>query len=176
MGVDPRILLGNMRLVNPLDFQVSDVDFNVAIKALSRLPRYSGQTKKPYYVAEHEVKLYRKVPNHLRRAALLHDTSEGFGLLDIPNPVKRAINGYSDLEKNMLRVVFQSVNEPWEHMEELEQYDRRICADEMLQVFDEPWYAKLWEPLGNVKVDFWGQRRCETELRKLFIKEGLLSV
>ncbi|MBN9547612.1 MAG: hypothetical protein J0H31_01690 [Alphaproteobacteria bacterium] len=174
MGIDPRILLGNMRLVNPLDFQVTDVDFKVAIRALSRLPRYSGQTTKPYYVAEHEVKLYRKVPKHLRRAALLHDTSEGFGLLDLPNPIKRAIDGYSALEKAMLRVIFLSVNEPWEHMEELEQYDRRICADEMLQVFDTPWNAKFWEPLGGVKVHFWGQRRCETELTKLFVKEGLL--
>ncbi len=173
---DPRILLGNMLLINPLAFQVSDVDFNVSIKAVSRLPRYSGQTVRTYRVAEHLVKLYRKVPKHLRRAALLHDQSEGFGLLDIPHPIKRAIEGYSELEKAMLRVIFAAVDEPWEHMEELEEYDRRICADEMLQVFREPWNAQFWKPLGGVKIEFWGERRCETELRKLFIKEGLLNV
>ncbi|TPL42641.1 hypothetical protein [Mesorhizobium sp. B2-4-5] len=172
---DSDILLRNMKLVNPLDFQVSDVDFNVSITAVSRLPRYSGHTVKTYRVAEHLVKLYRRVPKHLRKAALLHDQSEGFGLLDLAHPVKRAINGYSDLEKAMLRVIFRAVNEPWEHMEELEEYDRRICADEMLQVFAEPWNAKFWAPLGDVKIDFWGERRCETELRKLFIKEGLLN-
>jgi len=173
MAADPHILISNMRLINPLDFNPAEVDFKVAIRALSRLPRYSGQTVKTFRVAEHVVKLYRKVPKHLRRAALLHDTSEGFGLLDLPHPVKRSVDGYSELEKSMLRVIFRSVGEPWEHMEELETYDRRICADEMLQVFSEPWYIDL-EPLGGVKVHFWGEKRCERELTKLFVKEGLL--
>lgn len=170
---DPRILLSNMRLINPLDFKVEDVDLPVAIRALSRLPRYSGHTVQTYRVAEHVVKLARRVPAHLRRAALLHDCSEGFGLLDLPHPIKRAIDGYSAMEKALLQVVFAACEEPWEHMEELEQYDRRICADEMLQVFDKPWIAG-WEPLGDVKIEFWSEGRCEVALRAAMIEEGLL--
>ncbi|WP_353640761.1 hypothetical protein [Mesorhizobium sp. WSM2239] len=171
---DPSILLYNMKLVNPLDFKPENVDLPVAIRALCRLPRYSGQTIRTYRVAEHVVKLYQKVPAHLRRAALLHDCSEGFGMLDLPHPIKRAINGYSDMEKAMLKVIFAAKEEPWEHMEELEQYDRRICADEMLQVFPEPWDAKFWEPLGGVEIEFWSEGRCEVELRGAMLVEGLI--
>lgn len=170
---NPSILLRNMKLINPLDFKPEDIDLRVAITALARLPRYGGQTTKTFRVAEHVVKLYRRVPRHLRRAALLHDLSEGFGLLDLPNPIKRAINGYSEIEKAMLMVIFAHFNEPWENMVELESYDRRICQDEMLQVFDEPWYIGL-DPLGDVKVQFWSESRCETELYYLFHLEGLV--
>lgn len=171
---DPRIYIANNRLINPLDFQVEDVDLNVAARALSRLPRYSGQTIKTFRVAEHVVKLWRVVPVHLRRASLLHDCSEAFGLLDFPHPIKRAVVGYKELEENMLKVIFRRFNEPWGHMIELESYDRRMCQDEMLQVFAKPIDIGL-EPLG-VTIEFWSEGRCEVELRTAFIREGLLDV
>ncbi|RWM90033.1 MAG: hypothetical protein EOR84_22755 [Mesorhizobium sp.] len=174
MGANPSILLRNMRLINPLDFKPEDVDIPVALRSLSRLPRYGAQTNTTYRVAEHVVKLYRRVPKHLRKAALLHDLSEGFGLLDLPHPIKRAIDGYSEIEKRMLRVIFAAKDEPWAHMEELEQYDRRMCQDEMLQVFDEPWDIGL-EPLGDIEIEYWSEGLCEVELRIAFLKEGLLN-
>ncbi|MDV2965559.1 hypothetical protein RZ532_06215 [Nitratireductor aquimarinus] len=169
---DGRILLHNGRLIDPLNMRPEDVDLNVPIVALSRLPRYSGQTRKTYRVAEHVVKLWRVVPERLKRAALLHDCSEGFGLLDFAHPVKCQIPQYSGLENSMLKQIFDACNVPWELMYELEPYDRRMSQDEMMQVFDTP-FDRGMPPLG-VKVEFWSERKCQKMLRRAFVQEGLL--
>lgn len=169
---NPHILIANMELINPLDLQPEDIDLEVAIQALSRLPRYGGQTVACYRVAEHVVKLAGVVPDHLRKAALLHDCSEGFGLLDFPHPIKLQMPAYRKIEDSMLQVIFARFGVPWEHMEELTPYDRRICQDEMMQVFPRPYNIGL-EPLG-VTIRFWSERKCQTMLRRAFVAEGLL--
>ncbi|MER8983997.1 phosphohydrolase [Mesorhizobium sp. M0843] len=169
---NPHILIANRKLINPLDLQPEDIDLDVAIHALSRLPRYSGQTPRTYRVAEHVVKLAGVVPNHLRRAALLHDCSEGFGLLDFAHPIKLQMPAYRDIEDAMLKVIFARFDVPWEHMAELAPYDRRMCQDEMTQLFSPPYDIGL-EPLG-VTIQCWGERKCEVMLRRAFVAEGLL--
>lgn len=168
------ILIANMKLIDPLNIQPSDIDLKAPLRSLPRLPRYSGQTKEggTYRVAEHVVKLAEVVPPHLRRAALLHDCSEGFGLLDFPHPVKRAMPAYKEIEERMLKVIFDRYGVSWSLMEELEPYDRRMCQDEMQQVFDEPWDIGL-EPLG-ITVEFWGEELARYRLREAFIAEGLI--
>lgn len=167
------ILISNGRKIDPLDFQLRDVDMNVPLNSLPRLPRYSGQTKRTYRVAEHVVKLYEVVPGHLRRAALLHDCSEGFGLLDFAHPIKKEVTGYEEIEERMLKVIFSRFNVPWNHMEELSSYDRRMCQDEMMQVFEEPYDLGL-EPLG-VEVEFWDEGEARHQLDWAFLREGLLQ-
>lgn len=170
---NPHILIANGRLINPLNLQPEDIDLNVAVHALSRLPRYSGQTRQTYRVAEHVVKLTGVVPVHLRKAALLHDCSEGFGLLDFAHPIKLQMPEYRVIEDDMLQRIFARFDVPWEHMEELSPYDRRMCQDEMMQVFPEPYDIGL-EPLG-ITVSFWSERKCEVMLHRAFVAEGLLN-
>ena len=171
---DPRILIGTMRLIDPFNIHPDDVDLRSIIAALCRLPRYSGQTRKTYRVAEHVVHLYRAVPEHLRKAVLLHEASEGMGFLDLPHPIKMNIPFYKEMEEKLLRVVFAKFDVPYRDMIELNDYDRRICQDEMLQVFPEPWNLGL-EPLGDVTVEFWGEEYCLEALTRLFVKEGLIN-
>jgi len=170
---NPHILIANGKLINPLAFRPEDVDLNVAIHTLSRLPRYNAQCIRTYRVAEHVVKLAGVVPAHLRKAALLHDCPEGFGFLDFPNPIKREMPEYRRLEERMLKAIFDRFDVPWEHMAELEPYDRRMCQDEMEQVFVPPFNIGL-EPLG-ITVSYWSERKCETMLRRAFVAEGLLD-
>jgi len=167
-----RILIANMKMIDPLNIKLDDIDLQAPLRALPRLPRYSGQTRLggTYRVAEHVVKLADVVPPHLRRAALLHDCSEGFGLLDFPHPVKCATPGYKEIEERMLRVIFERFDVSWAHMRELEPYDRRICQDEMLQIFDEPFDLGL-EPLG-ITVEFWDEDYARARLREAFEGEG----
>lgn len=65
---------------------------------LSRMPRFSGATKRFYSVAQHSCgverivrALYGKDSYTLRYEALLHDAHEAY-LGDVPAPLKRAIN------------------------------------------------------------------------------------
>lgn len=65
-------------------------------RGLARIPRFGGQTKKPYSVARHSVILADWVARRergnraLERLALLHDAPEALGVNDIQHFIKRA--------------------------------------------------------------------------------------
>lgn len=91
---------------------LTDIDiFDVAL-GLSRIPRFLGQTREFYTVAEHSIWVSRWVANaarnqglstaltgELRLKALLHDAQEAF-VGDLPSPLKREFDlaGYCRLE------------------------------------------------------------------------------
>lgn len=56
---------------------------------LSRMPRFAGQTKIPFSVAQHSLLVAELCPRH-RMKALLHDAQE-YLLCDIPTPAKEAM-------------------------------------------------------------------------------------
>lgn len=157
-----KIRVSSGAMINPVDLQPEDIDPTVAIHALSLLCRYGGQCRLPFMVAEHTVKLIEVVPPHLRKAALIHDFPEGLGLIDLPHPVKGQMPEYKAIDTEATRRVFARFDVPWEHMEELSTYDRRMCQDEMMQVFDEPFDIGL-EPLG-ITVEFWDWTQAKRRL------------
>lgn len=65
---------------------------------LSHTARFSGQTDRPYYVAQHCVLVSKMVDPQHSLAALLHDATEAF-MADIPSPLKKLLPGYVELEK-----------------------------------------------------------------------------
>lgn len=124
----------------------------VFTRSLSMINRYTGHTTRPYSVGEHSVRLADSQPVRkagLARAAALHDFSEAL-LNDIVYPLKPKFPLYEEIEDALQRRIFAHWNEPWENMEKLAEFDRRICVDEMAALFFhpiEPWM----EPLG-VKI------------------------
>lgn len=68
------------------------------VHAMSQLPRWTGQTKKPYVVTEHAIRLRyivnARVKGHWRTkkiyktAALLHDLPECLGINDLQSKIK----------------------------------------------------------------------------------------
>ena len=58
-------------------------------RALGRINRWCGNTRRAYPVAEHRLRVAAIVPPDLRLAALIHDAAEAF-IGDIPAPLRRA--------------------------------------------------------------------------------------
>ena len=134
------IFIHTGRLINPFEIEQYEFTAKDFIRPLCFLNRYTGHTKRPLSVAEHSYKLstaYEVVDMGLARAALLHDFNEAL-TNDLPFPFKTALPEYCAFEERVQRHIFKVFNEPWENMERLKIYDRRICQDEMMQLFDEP--------------------------------------
>ncbi len=143
-------------------------NFNFAvddfIHPLTMINRYTGNTKAPYSVGEHSLigsglEVVKK--EGLARAFFLHDFSEVL-MSDIPSPVKRMVPDYITLEERVQQHIFSVFDEPWENMARLHQYDKRMCQDEMMQVFNFQHDCGM-EPLG-FKVEFLHWQICKSKM------------
>lgn len=89
----------------PLEPNIDEIDIRDIAHALSMLCRYVGHVSKFYSVAEHSVRISRKLEERgygldIQRWGLLHDASEAY-LGDVSRPVKhqKAMSGYRDAEE-----------------------------------------------------------------------------
>lgn len=134
---------------DPMDPAAAMPPLWVFCHSLAQQNRYIGHTTRPYSVAEHSVHLYRHPlvqEAGLGRAALIHDFVEMF-MSDVPAPFKPLIPNYCEFEHALQRRIFDHFHEPYENLEAVSPFDKRICRDEMSQLFmraDLPPY----EPLG----------------------------
>lgn len=136
--------------------------------------RYAGQIERLefYSVAEHCVLLSYAVPDHLKRWALMHDSSEGLGLRDIPAPIKASIPGYKALEAVLMAAVAERFGLVWPMPRELKAYDLRIRANERDALWAGPpplpWGDDPGEPLPDVRIKGWLPR----EARRAFLSRA----
>jgi len=90
----------------PLDPRIEDIDIVDIAAGLSAMCRYNGQCTRFYSVAEHATLLFRRAPDHFKRAALLHDASEAY-ITDSITPVKRELTNYYQIENRLMRAIAQ---------------------------------------------------------------------
>lgn len=141
-------------------------DVESCAHALSQNNRYNGNTIFPYSVAQHSVVLSLSVPEHLEKAAMLHDMSEWvFG--DLIRPIKRRFPLFDELETKCQKDIFEFYGVPWSRMGELHEYDLRICVDEMLVLCPKLPRSFLppAEPIGTVTITEWSP----TVAKRIFI-------
>lgn len=99
------------RLVDIAAMRPSDVDLQDIAWSLSRQLRYLGHSLRPVSVAEHSLLVAQVVAAthpHLRLQALLHDASEAY-VGDLPQPVKRLLPDYSELEHRVQAAILQGL-------------------------------------------------------------------
>ncbi len=138
------------RMVDPYHLNLEDVDPVDCIHAICLLNRFTGHSIRPYSVGEHTLNLYQAVPSHLKKAALIHDWSEAY-FNDIASPVKKQMLNYKRHEEEAQRIIFQKMGVDYKFSDELHDFDKRICANEMLQLF-EPAFKHYLEPLPGVVI------------------------
>lgn len=129
----------------PLDPRPEDVAVEDIAHALSMLCRFGGHTRFHYSVAHHSMLLSRAVPEELAPWALLHDASEAY-LVDVPRPIKAALEGYAAIEQTLLRIIAERFELPWPVPPELAVYDHRILMNERGVLMATP--PALWPEEG----------------------------
>jgi len=126
--------------------------------ALSRIPRFNGQTPRHYSVAQHSVHVSRIVPKEHALAGLMHDASEAF-MGDLAAPLKSLLPDYCDLEHRVQRAIFDRFNIAWPMPDSIKRADLVMLRTEQRDVLDSD---DIWAPTQSVqplawRLPEWGQ-------------------
>jgi hypothetical protein len=167
------------RLVDPYDFTNEDIRDTDFVHSISGLNRFHAHSLYPYSVGQHTLVLYKHVPLHVRRAALVHDFSEAW-FNDMATPVKVNNPDYSRAEKyaGSKIAAYYGVSEA--ELDELHPFDKRIYKDERNALWDPETLADLVPGMGDEReplgIDPWFFRErywrdVRDELRCIYIKE-----
>ena len=129
----------------PLEAYADEVCLEDIAHGLAKECRFGNHTPFHYSVAWHSVVLSNVVPDHLKKWALIHDTTEAY-LRDLPRPIKRhpALKEYIVMEDKLMVVLagFFGMSETV-IPEELKEYDTDMCNCELLVLFGDIGKAKL---------------------------------
>lgn len=168
------IWLYTNKLIDLANIEAYDFDHKDFTHALSIINRYTGNTKWPYSVGQHTLlgaTSSEVIEAGLSRAFFLHDFSEVF-FNDLPSPLKRLLPEYCALETAAQKHIFNVFDEPWENMEKLHSFDKRMCANEMRVLFSPPKHIGLPEMVG-VTVGIMDWTTVEIRLNALALELGV---
>lgn len=139
------IRVNSGHLVDPFKFEREDVEKINFPKALAQINRFTGQGDYPYSVAQHSSNLVYGVPTPLKQAAAIHDFSEAL-FNDMASPVKMQMPQYRAAEERAQAVIFDHYNVHLSDLDDLKDFDRRICTNEKLSLFSN---APIGHGLGD---------------------------
>jgi hypothetical protein len=152
----------------PLDPRPEEIHLEDIAHSLSMICRFNGHCNRFYSVAEHCVLVSSIVPNEYKAWALLHDASEAY-IADIVRPAKRFIEGYKDIEKNIMRSVCVRFGLDPVEPECVKIADQSILADEADQVMGpkpKDWFLP-YAPSGQT-INF----LCSQKAKALFLSKA----
>lgn len=116
------------------DLRVCDVNILDIARGLATEYRYSGQTVRPYSVAEHSLLVSYLVPEQYARQALLHDASESY-IGDCLRILKYlpGWEGFRELESRLESLIFDrfSVRPTPESYLAVDLADKQLAVTEM---------------------------------------------
>lgn len=157
----------------PLDPRAEEVDIRDIAHALSMQCRFTGHTRRFYSVAEHSVRVSRRVPAPDQLWALLHDASEAY-LIDLARPVKHQpeMAVYRNAEKRIMRVVCERFALSEAQPPSVTEADHRMLVTEAHALMN---YGRelteAWSDLGEPYVEViagWDPKRAEHEFLVAF--------
>jgi uncharacterized protein len=146
----------------PMDARPEEVDIQDIAHSLSMLCRFNGHCNRFYSVAEHSVHVSNVVDPKQALWGLLHDAAEAY-LSDIPQPIKRELPLFHEVENQLLQVIAQRFNLPVGVPPEIKQADMVLLATEKAVLMGEepaPW-MKLPEPLDPNMIHCLGPDKAE---------------
>lgn len=97
---------------DPLDPDPETIRIEDVAHGLANTCRYAGQCRFYYSVATHAVYVSRELDGPLLQLyGLFHDASEAY-ITDVPRPVKRELDEYDRMEREILAVVWERLGVP----------------------------------------------------------------
>lgn len=141
------------RAISLFDPQPDSFDITDIAHALAMQPRFNGNTRSHYSVAQHSVLVSELVPADCALAALLHDASEA-SLGDIVSPVKRVLRElFAPIEARVMAAIHERFGLPRELPEAMAAAvhlaDMRMLAAEKAQLLD--FDAGHWPVLAGIE-------------------------
>ncbi len=152
------------------DPQPEQIDIEDIALGLSRMPRFAGQTRMFYSVAQHSVLVAKHAPREMRLQALLHDATEAY-LCDLPKPVKSLCPNYETLEAYLWRVISVRFGVPFELYPAVHRLDQRALVTEQRDLRKHPvsWERNGLKPFGK-RIKPWSQQKAYMEFVHKFEK------
>jgi len=131
--------------IEDFDFTIEDI-----AHALSHTCRFGGHVNQFYSVAQHGVIVSYNVPNEFRLAALLHDAPEAF-LVDVPMPLKRRLDAYKEIEREVWTCIALTFDLPLDLPECVHLADRRALMAERRDLMPKQREAWSWGQFDSVE-------------------------
>ena len=145
----------------PLDPRPSEVHIADIAHSLANQCRFAGHSLTYFSVAQHSVLVSDNLPPELAKWGLLHDASEAY-LVDVPRPVKRSIQGYNEIEEQVMAAIAMQIGLSWPMPELVHVVDAEALATERRDLMapcerrwacmPEPW-PEIIAPLGQVEAE-----------------------
>lgn len=169
-----RIATVSGRVIDFLYPDPEQINLDDIARGLSRQARYSGQTIRPYTVAQHSLLVASLVAPEHRLYALLHDAPEAY-LGDIPSPAKDAMDNlaapallespYRVVERRIWRAICNRYDLSPELPDEVHE------ADQFALVIEAP----ILQPMGWKHAVWDGAREAEKQVSGAH-REQLLKI
>lgn len=158
----------------PCDPRAEEVRIEDIAHALSLQCRFTGHCLRFYSVAEHSVRVARRVPKADQKWALLHDASEAY-LIDLARPVKHQAEMaiYRDVEKRIMRAVCFRFGLDFGQPASVTEADHRMLVTEakVLMRWDDglnDTWAHLGEGYNDELIDCWSPQEAEWQFLNFF--------
>lgn len=137
------------------DPQPDMIDISDIAHGLATESRFSGQTKVPYYVADHCCRASFIVPPEFAFEALMHDATEAY-VKDLSQPLKAMLPEYKAIEKRIDAVIRDKFGLPSVGSSAVKHADLVMLATEkrdLLPPDNTPWYLlEGIDPLPEIIV------------------------
>lgn len=164
------------RVFFPLDPHIDEIFLVDIAHALSMICRFGGHTKKFYSVAEHSFfvsQLAGPYKSDLTRWGLLHDASEAY-LLDLVQPMKRAIPQYRAFEEIVMQRIAERFDLPWPMPLEIKDVDVKMLYTEKDQLLNP--CSTAWAVGGKpfpIELPCWSPEEAELQFLKCATRLGI---
>ncbi len=158
-------------LFNFVNIDQDNILLDDIVWSLSMICRFAGSCSFFYSVAEHSVNVGSCLPNHLRKAGLMHDAAEAY-IGDIVTPIKQHCQLIQEIEDNVLKAIFNKFEITWPSESEwlsIKDADKRMLAREALVLVphSETWdYLKDIDPAKRLIIGFSPESARERFLEK----------
>ena len=148
--------------INVFDTNPDTIDIVDIAHALSFQCRFGGHLPEFFSVAQHCINCCSVADEDEKFDALMHDVSEGLGLLDFPTPIKNRMPEYKVIEHKLMMVLAKKFNFNYPKSKHVEDIDKAMLVTE--------WHNVMLGNKTNEDFTILSMEDAEAEFLRLYHK------